>query len=133
MEGAMMAKKKHLILAMTNPIDGREDEYNQWYDSVAVPTYKSLPGLVPLGRFKAVDVEPLFPFEMANDFKYLSLYYFEAEDAARFMADLKAAFAFRPEYAFSGDIDQSKFFEPVFVALGDVNFEPLDRFESLKR
>jgi hypothetical protein len=124
---------KYLLLALTNPVLGREQEYNAWYDNVAVPTYKSLPGLVPLGRFKAIDVPHLFPFEMDNQFQYLSLYYFEADDATSFMETLKASFAHRPEYAFSDDIDRSKFFEPIFVALGDINFKPLDRFEALKR
>jgi hypothetical protein len=124
---------KHILLALTNPLDGRDAEYNDWYDGVAYPTYKSLPGLVPLGRFKAVDVPHMFPFEMDNQFQYLSMYYFEADDAAAFMDRLKASFADRPEYSFSSDIDQSKFFEPIFVALGDVNFEPIDRYEALKR
>lgn len=127
-----MAKQKHLLLALTNPVAGREAEYNKWYDEVAYPTYKSLPGLVPLGRFRAVDVPHMFPFEMDNQFEYLSLYYFEAEDPAAFMETIKATFAERPEYAFSPDIDQSRFCEPIFVALGDVNFEPLDRYEHLK-
>jgi hypothetical protein len=118
---------------MTSPVAGREKEYNHWYDTVAVPTYKTLPGLVPLGRFKAVDVPHLFPFELDNKFGYLSLYCFESADPAQFLESLKAAFANRPEYSFSPDIDQTRFFEPIFVALGDVNFEPLDRFESLKR
>ena len=117
---------------MTNPLPGKEKEYNEWYDKVAIPTYKTLPGLIPLGRFKAVDVPHLFPFEMDNQFQYLSLYYFETDDAALFMERIKASFAARPAYKFSPDIDTSSFFEPIFVALGDINFEPLDRFEALK-
>ena len=124
--------KKHLLVAMTNPVAGRDKEYNEWYDTVAIPTYKSLPGLIPLGRFKAVDVPHLFSFEMENQFQYLSLYYFEADDPAVFMDTIKAAFARRPRYHFSSDIDTSRFFEPIFVALGDVNFAPLDRFDELK-
>lgn len=124
---------KHLIVALTNPIEGREEEYNHWYDTVAYPTYKSLPGLVPLGRFKAVDVPHMFPFQMENQFKYLSMYLFEADDPIAYMEKLKATFAERPEYEFSADIDQSKFCEPIYVALGEVNFEPLDRYEALKR
>jgi len=124
---------KHLLLALTNPMPGREAEYNQWYDTVAYPTYKSLPGLVPLGRFKAVDVPDMFPFQMKNEFAYLSLYYFETEDAETFMEKLKATFADRPEYSLSDDIDKDRFFEPIFVAIDDVNFEPLDRYEALKR
>ena len=33
-----MGKKKHLLLALTNPVAGKEDEYNKWYDEVAYPT-----------------------------------------------------------------------------------------------
>jgi len=123
---------KHLLLAFTNPIAGREREYNEWYDNVAYPTYKSIPGLTPLGRFKAASVPHLFPFEMDNQFQYLSLYYFEADDAAAFLEHVKATFAKRPNYSFSPDIDQTRFFEPIFVALADVNFAPLDQFEKLK-
>jgi hypothetical protein len=123
---------KHLLVAMTAPKSGRDAAYNEWYDNVAIPTYKTLPGLVPLGRFKAVDVPHLFPFEMDNQFGYMSLYYFESDDAVAFMEKIKAAFASRPDYNFSEDIDQRRFFEPIFVALGDVNFAPIDRFDHLK-
>lgn len=124
---------KHILLALTNPVEGRDAEFNDWYETVAYPTYKSLPGLVPLGRFKAVDVPHMFPFEMDNQFQYLSMYYFEADDATAFMERIKATFADRPEYAFSPHIDQSRFFEPIYVALGDINFEPIDRYDALKR
>jgi len=124
---------KHILLAMTNPLPGRDAEYNEWYEGTAYPTYKSIPGLVPLGRFKAVDVPHMFPFEMDNQFQYLSMYYFEAEDAVAFMENVKATFGQRPEYTFSEHIDQSKFFEPIYVSIGDVNFEPIDRYDHLKR
>jgi len=124
---------KHVLLAMTNALPGRDDAFNKWYDEVAYPTYKTLPGLVPLGRFKAVDMPKMFPFQMDNEFKYLSIYYFETDDIDQFMAKLKTAYADRPDYYFSEDIDQSKFFEPIYVAVTDLNFEPLDRYEHLKR
>jgi len=123
---------KHVLLAMTNPVPGKDAEYNDWYNNVAYPTYKSLPGLIPLGRFKAVDVPHMFPFEMDNQFQYLSMYYFETDDAVKFMETIKATFADRPDYHFGEDIDQTKFFEPIYVAVGDVNFAPIDNYESLK-
>src|SRR3546814_12907990 len=94
---------KHILLALTNPVEGRDAEYNDWYNNVAYPTYKSLPGLVPLGRFKAVDVPHMFPFEMDNQFQYLSMYYFEADDAVAFMERITATFADRPEYVFRSE------------------------------
>ena len=123
---------KHVLLAMTNPVPGKDAEYNDWYNTVAYPTYKSLPGLIPLGRFKAVDVPHMFPFEMDNQFQYLSMYYFDTDDAVKFMETIKATFADRPAYHFGEDIDQSKFFEPIYDAIGDVNFAPLDNYEALK-
>lgn len=123
---------KHLLLAMTNPVEGADAGFNDWYDTVAVPTYRTLPGLVPLGRFKAVDAPHLFPFEMDNQFQYLSLYYFEADDVGEYLERIKAAFASRPDYQFSPLIDQTRFFEPIYVAISDLNFEPIDRFERFK-
>ena len=123
---------KHILLAMTNPLPGRDEAFNTWYDEVAYPTYKSLPGMTPLGRFKAVDVPKMFPFQMDNDFQYLSMYYFETDDVEKFMETIKETFNHRPKYAFSEDIDQSKFFEPIYVAVSDVNFAPLDMYENLK-
>ncbi|VWX50039.1 hypothetical protein [Novosphingobium sp. 9U] len=123
---------KYVLLAMTNPVEGRTDEYNAWYDNTAYPTYKSIPGLTPLGRFKAVELEPMFPFQMENRFNYLSMYYFETDDVVAFMQSVKDAFGRHPEYSLSEDIDKSVFFEPVYVAMSDVNFAPIDRYEELK-
>lgn len=124
---------KYVLIAMTNPVEGRDAEFNEWYDNTAYPTYKSIPGLVPLGRFKAVDIPPMFPFQMDNQFTYLSMYFFETDDVTKFMEGVKETFGRRPEYQFSEDIDQTRFFEPIYVAMGDVNFEPIDWYENLKR
>lgn len=123
---------KYVLLAMTNPVEGRDAEFNDWYDNTAYPTYKSIPGLTPLGRFRAVDVPQMFPFQMKNEFKYLSIYFFETDDVDAFMESVKEAFGRNPQYSFSEDIDQGKFFEPIYVAISDLNFEPLDRYEHLK-
>lgn len=123
---------KHLMLAMTNPLSGWEVEYNRWYDDVAYPIYKSLPGLVPLGRFKAVDVPHMFPFQLDNQFEYLSLYSFETEDPVAFVAQIGMTLRGRDDYYFSEAIDQSRLCGPIYVSINDANFEPIDRYEALK-
>lgn len=123
---------KHLMLAMTNPLSGWEVEYNRWYDDVAYPIYKSLPGLVPLGRFKAVDVPHMFPFQLDNQFEYLSLYSFETDDPVAFVEKIGITLRHRDDYYFSEAIDQSRLCGPIYVSINDVNFEPLDRYEALK-
>lgn len=130
-ESYIMAK--YLLVAMTNPVPGHDREFNEWYDNVAYPTYKSIPGLVPLGRFKAVDVPHMFPFQRDNEFEYLSLYHFETDDVPKFIQHIKDTFTRRPEYAFSDHIDQDRFFEPIYVVLGDPNFSVIDDYASLKR
>lgn len=123
---------KHLMLTMTNPLPGMEAEYNRWYDGTAYPIYKSLPGLVPLGRFKAVDVPHMFPFQMDNQFEYLSIYYFETKDPVAFVERIRITLQNSEDYQFSDTIDKSRFFGPIYVSINDANFEPLDRYEALK-
>lgn len=123
---------RHLMLALTNPLPDKEAEYNRWYDDIAYPIYKSLPGLVPLGRFKAVDVPHMFPFQMENQFQYLSLYSFETEDPVAFVAQIGIRLQNKSQYYLSETIDQSRFCGPIYVAINDPNFEPIDHYEALK-
>lgn len=108
---------RYIVLALTNPVPGREQEYNDWYNNVAIPVYRSIPGFKPFGRFKLADVPSQFPFNMKNEWEYLSLYEFETDDYATFAEHVKATIAERTEYYFSDAIDKTRFFEPVFIAL----------------
>ena len=44
----------HLFIAFSNPVPGREDEYNTWYDNVHVPEVNAIPGYISGQRFKLV-------------------------------------------------------------------------------
>ena len=108
---------RYLTLALTNPVPGREQEYNDWYDNVALPVYSSIPGFKPLGRFKLADVPSMYPFQMKDQWEYLSLYEFETDDFAAFVEHVKTTLAVRSQYYFCDAIDKTRFYEPVFVAL----------------
>lgn len=41
-----------LFLVFTNPTEGREDEYNQWYDEVHVPDVVAVPGVKSAQRYQ---------------------------------------------------------------------------------
>ena len=43
---------KHVLIALTNPVEGREQEFNEWYDNQHVPDFLALPGCVSAQRFK---------------------------------------------------------------------------------
>ncbi len=45
------------LIVQTGPVEGREDEYNRWYEDVHIPEVLDLPGFVAARRFKLSDVQ----------------------------------------------------------------------------
>jgi hypothetical protein len=45
---------EYTLIVYTSPVDGREDEYNAWYDNVHLPEFSALPGVIQGHRFKVV-------------------------------------------------------------------------------
>ncbi len=45
---------KYTLIVYTNPADGREDDYNAWYDDVHLAEFSALPGVISGRRFKVV-------------------------------------------------------------------------------
>jgi len=65
-------------IVMTNPVPGREDEYNDWYDNRHLDDVLSIPGFVRAQRFECavpLSAEP-------PKFRYLSIYEIESDDIA---------------------------------------------------
>ena len=42
----------YTMIVYTSPVDGREDDYNVWYDDVHLKEFSSLPGVTSARRFK---------------------------------------------------------------------------------
>ena len=43
---------KYTLIVYTSPAEGREDEYNAWYDDVHLREFSALPGVINGRRFK---------------------------------------------------------------------------------
>ena len=43
---------RDLILVFSNPVEGREDEYNDWYDGVHLADVARVPGVRSASRFE---------------------------------------------------------------------------------
>jgi hypothetical protein len=41
-----------LLMAFSNPVEGREDEYNKWYDEVHLSDVLAVPGIVSGRRYE---------------------------------------------------------------------------------
>ena len=66
---------KYVALALTNPVEGREEEFNEWYDNQHVPDILTLPGCLSAQRFKLADQQ--MP-NRATPYRYLAIYEYEA-------------------------------------------------------
>ena len=43
---------EYTLIVYTSPVDGREDEYNAWYDDVHLREFSALPGVINGRRFQ---------------------------------------------------------------------------------
>jgi len=80
-----MAEYRFIVLS--NPVPGREDEYNDWYDGRHVDDVLKIPGFVRVQRFEYAD--PLRDDPPKH--KYLSIYDIESDDIAKTAGLLVAA------------------------------------------
>jgi hypothetical protein len=43
---------EYTLIVYTSPADGKEAEYNAWYDDIHLPEFSALPGVINGRRFK---------------------------------------------------------------------------------
>lgn len=79
---------KYTFLAMTNPVAGKEAEFNEWYDTHHIPDVVNVPGFVSGQRFRLADSQ--FGGEGSKIYKYLALYEIETDDIAATIKELRA-------------------------------------------
>ena len=65
---------RYTMLVSTSPVDGREGEYNDWYDNRHLGDVLSLEGFVSAQRFRLAEAEP----EQKATHRYLAIYEVEA-------------------------------------------------------
>jgi hypothetical protein len=52
---------EYTLIVYTSPVDGREDDYNAWYDNIHLAEFSALPGVINGRRFKvAGDGKPQY-------------------------------------------------------------------------
>lgn len=79
---------KHSLIALTNPLEGRDDAFNEWYMSEHPTDAFELPGIVAAQRYQLSDVQhrsgPL-------EWKYLAVHEIDIEDVSETLNALAAA------------------------------------------
>ncbi|HEY0106106.1 MAG TPA: hypothetical protein VGB91_08490 [Rhizomicrobium sp.] len=79
-------KKRGILVALTNPIEGREAEYNDWYDNVHVPDLLKIPGVVGARRFRVL---PRQHRSAPIPWQYCATYELEVDDFAAVADELE--------------------------------------------
>ncbi|SDZ49114.1 DUF4286 family protein [Herbiconiux ginsengi] len=77
---------KNYYVVHSNPVEGREDEYNDWYTNQHLKDVIAVPGFVSAQRYIASDVNEDAPF------RYMALYELEG-DATEALARMSEAVA----------------------------------------
>lgn len=78
---------KHYLFHFANAVEGRENEFNDWYDNTHLADVLAVPGMVAATRYELEPVERSGPPAPAS---YLAVYEFEG-DPAEVTAALGAA------------------------------------------
>lgn len=66
--------KGEVILALTNPVEGKDEEFREWYWTIHIPEILDLPGFVAARRYQLSDA-------VAGKFRYATIYEVEGSAA----------------------------------------------------
>ena len=113
-----MEKNRHLFIALSNPVEGREAEYNAWYDAHHVPECLRVAGFKTGQRFKLSA-----SLRGTPDQQYLAVYELEGDDPQAILDELEAT---RDERTQSEAFDRSSLSMWVFSPIGEQQQAPDD-------
>ena len=79
---------RYNLIALTNPVPGREAEFDQWYDEVHLTDVLKLPGVTGAQRFRLSDRQYR---EGPHPWRSMAVYEIEIDDIADTFDALRAA------------------------------------------
>jgi len=74
--------------ALSNPVSGREEEFNRWYNQHHIPDVLNVPGFVSGQRFRLAEAQ--MGGQGSRAYKYLAIYEIETDDLAGTLKELRA-------------------------------------------
>ena len=105
-----MAAPAHRLLVFSDPVEGREDEYNDWYDDIHIDEVLEVDGFVACQRFVVDDDTADAPA------RYLAVYEIDADDPVAAYSTLRGAVG---EMNVTDAIDRSSVSAWIFTAHGE--------------
>lgn len=87
MSGEVDRMKTYTYIVLSNPVEGREDEYNDWYTNTHIVDVMKVPGLLSAQRFRLAPSQRRDP---PHAYRYLTIYEIDGSDLAGSLAVLKS-------------------------------------------
>lgn len=78
---------RHHFIVLSNPVAGREDDYNDWYDNEHLDDVLKVEGFVAAQRFRLAPMNPA----QESPYGYLAIYEVESDDLDAARAAIEAA------------------------------------------
>ena len=75
---------KHILIALTNAVEGRDDEFNAWYNNIHLSDVLKVDGFVSAQRFQLSDAQR----QADPAYRYLAVYEIETDDIGKAVSDL---------------------------------------------
>lgn len=77
--------KKHVVMALTNPVAGREEDYNAWFEGTHIPEVLATPGFLAAQRYEVSEHQRI---PDALPYRYVTVYDIETDDLESTLAQL---------------------------------------------
>jgi hypothetical protein len=107
---------RHLLLALSNPVEGSDDEFNRWYDEVHVPDVLAVPGICSAQRYQ------LRPGDGLGTYRYAAIYEISG-DPETVLSELGRR-VHSGEMALSEALDRSATTRTIFETIGELRVAP---------
>jgi hypothetical protein len=92
--------ERHILVVRTRAKEGRDGEYNEWYDGVHLSEVLTVKGFASAQRFTLSEIMMADPQE--QELPYLAIYELETDDISATLDALRAAL---PGMTISGALD----------------------------
>ena len=106
---------RYVLVVHAQHVEGREEEFTEWYDNVHIPAVLEFDGFVSAQRYRLVDA----PTPRNEDRKTMVIYEIETDDLEAMSARARGA-----KLPVTEAIQQSLSTVAHFAPVGDVQFAP---------
>ncbi|HLW70136.1 MAG TPA: DUF4286 family protein [Candidatus Binataceae bacterium] len=106
---------KYTFVVLTNATEGKETEFNRWYNEQHIPDVLNVPGFVCAQRFRLADTQG---GKVDQSHKYLALYEIETDDLEATLKDLRSRGG-TPDMIMSDAIDLKAANARIFAPVAD--------------